>query len=112
LMCGKANAKSPQQAYYIYWGDQLHAIRSGKWKLHLPHKYRTLSGRKGGSAGQPVRYDQGNTELSLYDLENDIGETKSVADQNPQIVQRLKTMAQDFDNDLKQNKRPAGKISG
>ena len=112
LMCGKANAKSPQEAYYIYWGDQLHAIRSGKWKLHLPHGYRTLSGRKGGTGGQPVRYDQGKTELALFDLVNDIGETNNVTDQNPQVVQRLKIMAQEFDEDLKQNKRPAGRISG
>ena len=58
-----------------------------------------------------MRYDQSKTELALYDLETDIGEAKNVAEKNPQVVQRLQTMAREFDKDLKQNKRSAGKIS-
>jgi arylsulfatase len=32
LLTGKPEAKSPQEAYYFYAGDELHAVRSGKWK--------------------------------------------------------------------------------
>ncbi len=37
---------------------------------------------------------KGTTELALYDLENDIGERNNVAEKYPQIVQRLKALAQ------------------
>ncbi len=36
--------------------DQLQAVRSGKWKLHVPHKYRTLV--EAGNDGLPGPYRQ------------------------------------------------------
>ena len=50
LLAGEAGAKSPHEALYFYWGRELHAVRSGKWKLHLPHPYRTA--RRPGAGGQ------------------------------------------------------------
>ena len=47
----KDNAKSPQKAYYFYYGNQLQAVRQGKWKLHYPHGYRTMAGKQGGTGG-------------------------------------------------------------
>ncbi|MBT4666110.1 MAG: sulfatase, partial [Opitutae bacterium] len=29
-------AKSPHEAYYFFYGNQLQAVRAGKWKLHFP----------------------------------------------------------------------------
>ena len=29
----------------------MQAVRSGDWKLHFPHEYRTLAGRPGGRDG-------------------------------------------------------------
>ena len=71
LLAGEEGAKSPQEAYYFYWGHNLHAVRSGQWKLHLPHDYRTLSGRPGGTGGIPTKYDAGRIERSLFDLKSD-----------------------------------------
>jgi arylsulfatase A len=93
LITGQPNAKSPQDAYFFYYGKQLQAVRMGKWKLHFPHGYRTLSGRKGGTGGIPVAYDQATIGLSLFDLENDIGETKDVADDHPEVVAQIKKLA-------------------
>ena len=33
--------------------NELHAIRSGKWKLHFPHTYRSMIGRAPGKDGIP-----------------------------------------------------------
>ncbi|HEV3384870.1 MAG TPA: sulfatase, partial [Gemmata sp.] len=46
LLRGEAGAKCPHEAFYFYYntGD-LQAVRSGKWKLMLPHKYRTMEGQ-------------------------------------------------------------------
>ncbi len=100
LMSGQPGAKTPHEAYWFYWGRQLHAIRSGKWKLHFPHTYRTLNGRPGGTGGIPVKYDTGKIGLALFDLDSDIGETTNVADQHPEVVARLKKLAEQARADL------------
>ena len=89
LMAGEPNATSPHEALFFYYGRKFHAVRSGKWKLHLPHPYRTLSGRKGGTGGIPVKYDQTRTDTVLFNLENDISESTDVKAQHPDIVKRL-----------------------
>ncbi|MEO2032698.1 MAG: sulfatase [Planctomycetaceae bacterium] len=93
LISGEENAASPQEAYYFYYGNQLQAIRSGKWKLHFPHQYRTMNGRPGGTGGIPTRYSQANIGQELFDLEADVGETTDVAGQNPDVVARLSRLA-------------------
>lgn len=35
LVC-QEGTKSPHEAFYYYQMDQLQAVKSGKWKLHLP----------------------------------------------------------------------------
>jgi arylsulfatase A-like enzyme len=100
LLFGKAGAKSPHEAYYFYWARHLQAVRSGKWKLHFPHPYRSLNGRKGGTGGKPVRYDTLKTGLALFDLSNDIGEKHNLADQHPEVVKRLKALAEKARRDL------------
>jgi len=118
LMSGQANAKSPHEALYFYYGRDLQAVRCGKWKLHFPHAYRTLNGRKGGTGGKPVKYDQARIGLSLFDLEKDIGETTDVKDQHPDVVARIKALADVMRKDLGDGAtkmrptgaRPAGKL--
>jgi len=116
LMFGKPGAKSPHEAYYFYWGRHLQAVRSGKWKLHFPHPYRSLNGRKGGTGGKPVRYETLKTELALYDLSTDVGEKRNVADKYPEVVKRLKALAEKARDDLGDRNRqgsgvrPAGKL--
>ncbi len=92
LMSGKPGAKTPHEVYYYYWIEHLQAIRSGKWKLHFPHRYRSLTGTP-GKDGRPNGYTQEETGLALYDLENDIGETTDVKEKHPDVVKRLKKLA-------------------
>jgi len=99
LISGKPGATSPQEAYYFYWRYHLQGVRSGKWKLHFPHEYRSLEGEPGRD-GLPGPYMQLETGLALYDLENDIGEQHNVADQYPEVVKRLQALAEKARQDL------------
>jgi arylsulfatase A len=100
LMSGRPGAKSPHEAFFYYRGYALEAVRSGKWKLHLPHSYRTLAGREGGTGGQPTKYEQGKIGLSLFDLVKDIGEQNDVSAQYPDVVKRLMSLAEKMRREL------------
>jgi len=98
LIAGTHDAKNPHDAYWFYYEvNNLQAVTTGdgRWKLQLPHTYRTLGGKPGGRDGQPVPYESRKvTKAELYDLLNDIGETTDVAMQHPEIVQRLEAEAE------------------
>jgi arylsulfatase A-like enzyme len=116
LIAGDDSATSPHEAYFMYYGRQLQAVRSGKWKLHFPHNYRTMAGKPGGTGGIPNAYSTGKIGLELFDLDTDIGETTDVSAQHPQIVQHLSELADQMRQDLGDNnvegsgKRPAGRL--
>ncbi len=118
LLAGTKDAKSPHEAFRYYWDYGLEAIRAGDWKLHFPHEYRSLVGEP-GSGGQPGPYKQVRTELALYDLASDVGETKNVAAENPEIVAKLEALAEAAREDLGdsltkrqgKNRRSAGKLA-
>lgn len=99
LISGQPGAKSPHEALYFYWGQELQAVRSGRWKLHFPHAYRSLEG-EGGHGGVPTKYVQRQIQLSLFDLESDVGETKNVAAEHPEVVAQLQALAQRAREDL------------
>ena len=101
LMTGEST-ESPQEAYYFYYHqNELHAIRSGKWKLHFPHTYRTMEGRALGKDGIPGKYNYGaEVGLELYDLEADISESNDLASTHPEIVEELSRMAETKRADL------------
>jgi len=90
LMAGQEGAKSPHEAFYYYQMDQLQAVRSGRWKLHLPLKVK----KSNWGAGTP------DTPLRLYDLEADIGEKNDLADRHPEVVEHLLALAQKAREDL------------
>ncbi len=118
LIKGIPGATSPQEAYFMYYGRELQAMRMGKWKLHFPHTYRTMAGRPGGTGGIPTDYEQSKIGLALFDLSNDIGETKDVKSEFPEIVKRMQALASAMRADLGdsltktlgQGLRPAGKL--
>ena len=92
LLSGDTASAPHHEAYYMYYRqNELHGILSGdgRWKLYLPHQYRSLNGRVGTDDGLPIDYDQNQMGSELYDLKNDISETSNVADQHEDIVQAL-----------------------
>ncbi|MDI6828633.1 MAG: sulfatase-like hydrolase/transferase [Armatimonadota bacterium] len=104
LMTGEKDAVSPYEVFYMYRVERLEAIRCGKWKLALPR--------------QEVGTKE-NIPLSLYNLEEDIGETTDVSAQYPSIVKRLLSYAERAREDLGdsltgaigKNRRPPGKVN-
>ncbi len=98
LLSGEPAAKSPQPAYFFYYHkNHLEAVRSGPWKLHFPHGYRSMVGQVAGSGGTPGKYNYDvKTGLELYNLELDIGESRDVAAENPRIVERLVALGEEM----------------
>lgn len=94
LFTGKTES-SPQDAYFYYYRvNELFGVRYGKWKLYFPHTYRTMEGQEPGMDGLPGNYKMVELkEIELYDLENDISETKNVANDFPGIIQEIRKMA-------------------
>jgi arylsulfatase A-like enzyme len=121
VISGHTGGKPSRETFLYYSGDELHAVRSGPWKLHLPHDYLTVAGAP-GTAGKPSNfaqikplgieqsgirgiasrhgYDVRSLELSLFDLVNDVGETQNVTAQHPEIVRLLLGQAEQARNDL------------
>jgi len=119
LMFDTANAESPHDYFYCYFEQaSLQAVRTERWKLHLPHKYRTLAGGKGGSGGIPAAYETASIGLALYDLDNDVAESNNVAMEHPEVVAELSVAAERARLDLGDSNppiegkgiRPAGKM--
>jgi arylsulfatase A-like enzyme len=83
LLLGQSDV-SPREAHYYYWLYELQAVRSGPWKLALHPQDYSLGMKKGGVETEGLR---------LYNLDTDIGERTDVAAQNPEVVARLKELA-------------------
>jgi arylsulfatase A-like enzyme len=116
LLSDPRRAASPHEALYFYWGTELHAVRSGRWKLHLAHPYQALD--QAGADGTPGRYVRREIGLSLYDMDRDPGESTNVAERHADVVARLmqyvERAREDLGDSLTQragaNLRPPGRL--
>ncbi len=93
LLLGQPGATSPHESFFIWYDGSLQAVRSGPWKLQLPHQSRTMRGQAPGHGGVPGKYRMEQIGISLYNLRDDIGETQNVADAHPEVVARLRAQA-------------------
>jgi arylsulfatase A-like enzyme len=116
LLSGQPGAASPHDALYFYWGSELHAVRAGRWKLHLQHPYQALG--TAGADGLPGKYVARQIEQSLFDLSRDPAESVDVAAQHPDVVKSLMVHVERAREDLGdaltkrtgRNLRPAGTL--
>jgi arylsulfatase A len=103
-LMSQSDAKSPHDAFYYYFKDTLHAVRSGTWKLHLalPDEAPTFRG------------DVDRSKPRLFNLVKDLGEASDVASNHADIVARLNELAERGRADLGdfgragRKQRPAG----
>jgi arylsulfatase A-like enzyme len=104
LMEGKPDAKSPHEAFFYCADGRIMAVRSGKWKLRFPS---TLQDELHyGKVSVP----DAEMPQALYNLFNDPGEQKNVADDHKDIVERLTKLAQAAREDLgDENTKTKGK---
>ncbi len=102
ILTGTPGARSPYDAFYYYAADRLDAVRSGRWKLFLA----TSEGRGGSD----------HTTPRLFDLDADPAESKNLADQHPDVVDRLTAYAEAArtrlgDGDRQgEGQRPSGRV--
>jgi len=92
---------TPREEYYYYYGGELIAVRKGKMKLVFPHSYRSYAGIDLGLDGYPGiykgvlgKYAVGKSKLELYDLDNDMSESKDVSEMYPDVVKTLQVLGQ------------------
>jgi arylsulfatase A-like enzyme len=90
-----------EKAYFFYYNkNELHAMRSGSWKLVFPHTYRSMAAQTPGRDGLPAQYIDANAGLELYDLIADPGETRNIASAHPEVMARLTVLAEQARADL------------
>jgi len=94
LITAKPGAANPHDYYAFTTGNSFDGVFSGdgRWKLHLPHAYRTLA--TAGRDGQPGTYRQEKIGLSLFDLRSDPHETVNLIDRYPDVAARLQAFAE------------------
>ena len=104
LVSGVPDTRNPHTAYLFYYQqNQLQAVSDGegRYKVLLPHQYRTLEGRPGGKDGKPARYGTRALDApELYDLREDEGERRNVAAERPEILKTLLAAAEEARSDL------------
>jgi len=121
LVRGEPDARSPHEAFFFYAGEELQAVRSGEWKLHLAHDYLT-SASPPGRDGRPANFENMKPEAmsvsglagiasrhgyvvrhqpeALFNLKDDIGETRNLAAEHPEVVAKLLKFAEEARDDL------------
>jgi arylsulfatase A len=92
LLAGAPDATTPHDAFYYYFRGDLHCVRSGPWKLRVAD--RPPRQRKGQPKAKGPQFPQ------LYHLGNDIGESRNVAAQHPEVVARLQKLLAGAREDL------------
>ena len=104
LLTSKSNVSPHNALFFYYKTNELHAVRSGDWKLYFPRSYRSLNGRNGGKDGFPVKYDQNIvSENQLFNLKNDPMELNNIINDHPEIVSKLSIIGENARKDLGDN---------
>ena len=98
--------ESAREAHYYFSGYDLQAVRQGRWKLALSPQPEG-NNKKGGKVAAGLR---------LYDLDAEIGEQTDVAAQHPEVVAKLKALAEKMAAEIggktPSARRPAGEVKG
>ncbi len=102
LMQGTADARSPHETYCLLHGPG--TVRSGKWKFY-PWKEG-----KGGRRDDLRGRKPSPHPVQLYDTVADIGETKNLASEYPEVAKRLQAAYDAHVAELTANKRPTAEM--
>ncbi len=98
--------ESAREAHYYFAGYNLQAVRQGRWKL-------AMSPQPEGMGKQEAKTPTG---MRLYDLDAEISEQTDVAAQHPEVVAKLKALADKISAEIGGKeptaRRPAGEVKG
>ncbi len=99
--------ESAREAHYYFSGYDLQAVRQGRWKLAIAPQSEGMNAKKGPKLPAGLR---------LYDLDAEIGEQTDVAAQHPEVVAKLKALADKMAAEIGGKeptaRRPAGEVKG
>ncbi len=89
IIIDKPGASNPHSYYAFSNGSEFQGVLSadGHWKLHLPHKYRSVL--QGGKEGNPGSYTNFELDTTLFDLIHDPYEKMNVIEAYPEIAGEL-----------------------
>jgi len=93
---------------YFTGGAVIGAIRQGDWKLFLTSPTKPKAGK--GKGGKAAPKSDEVSALALFDLAQDPAETTNVAAQHPEVVAKLRVLAQEREQEIQAQRRPAGDI--
>ncbi|MSU24752.1 MAG: N-acetylgalactosamine 6-sulfate sulfatase [Opitutus sp.] len=85
LLLGRSE-RGARDHFHYFCQNELHGVRQGPWKLLLPNRKVFYAYVK----------DRGTNEPELYHLATDPGETKNVARDHPDVVERLLAFARSY----------------
>jgi arylsulfatase A len=89
LMKGEVGVRTPHNNFFFFSSSgELEGIRQGKWKLRRTDGY-----------------------IELYNLEQDVSEENNLARENPERVEKLLRIMEDFSTDLEKTARPIGSMN-
>jgi arylsulfatase len=88
LLRGEPGARTPWKHFFYYFGNELHAVRSGKWKFRA----KNLLKNENIYIRTWRETEIGDTPIppALYDLNRDPAEQSSVLEQRPKVAARLR----------------------
>lgn len=100
LLFSQPGAKShwDEDGFGYYRREQLQAVRSGPWKLYLPLN-RKLVNNATKTAAQPTRGE-------LFDVRADVHEDREVSAQHPDVVERLRALADKIRAEIGDGEKP------
>jgi len=109
ILFGKAGAASPwdRRGFMYYRLEQLQAVRAGPWKLYLPLTRKFITNNRQTAAA----------EAALFDVRNDLGESREISREHPEVQRRLMALAAAAREDLGdeedegRGQRPAGFVA-
>lgn len=87
LLSAEDGARSPYDALYYYRRRQLQAIRAGEWKYHLPLKETHPNWTTPETLGEA-------RPAKLVHLKTDLQETTDVSAQHPEVLERMRKLAE------------------
>jgi arylsulfatase A-like enzyme len=86
---------------YFYWHvGYIQAVRYGDWKVNLMSRFSVEE--RQNIMNSTYKHTTFPDQLELYNLRNDPGETKNIADMHPEIVKEIMEMAEKERNALGQ----------
>jgi arylsulfatase A-like enzyme len=94
LLKATPGAKSPHETFFFFFGNELHGVRSGEWKLRAENNLRNENVYRKDDVSSITMPE------ALYNVVLDPGEQKNVIKDHPKIADRLRGYLKEMNQDM------------